>query len=430
MKLVVVGINHKDTPLEIREKGAFLHRTLNEGIRTLLKEDEIAEVIILSTCNRSEIYVSTRNENAAGKILTDFYLNEKSTELAPYLFVKKERAAMVHLYEVVTGLDSMILGEDQILGQVKDALEKSQDIKGCGKYLTKMFREAITFTKKVKTDYKISETPLSLSSTAVKHIKRKYPENYGDKKILIIGSGKMGVLALRYMKAEGFQNPYMTNRTFHNMHECEAIHENVQMIHYEDRYNIIPEMDVIITATASPHVILKADEMKCLNKPLIVIDLALPRDVEEAVGEIPAVDLLTIDDFKEIIDEKMAYRMKIARKIEAEIQDEIDGLLLWVTHAKVDNMVRDLNETSRQLAEETITNLCERLSLTEKEEIYLAKIIRSKFREMVMPPIKQLKSLNSEVEILGMEKTVTYLFPGIQGKAALGEQKNDDTSVV
>ncbi len=430
MKLVVAGINHKDTPLEIREKGAFLHRTLNEAIRTLLNETEIAEVIILSTCNRSEIYVSTRNVDAAGEILTDFYLSEKSAELAPYLFVKKEREAMVHLYEVVTGLDSMILGEDQILGQVKDGLEKSQAIKGCGKYLTKMFREAITFTKKVKTDYKISETPLSLSSTAVKHIKRAYPEDYGDKKILIIGSGKMGVLALRYMKAEGFCNPYMTNRTFHNMDQCEAIHENVQMIHYEDRYQVIPDMDVIITATASPHVVLKAAEMKSLRKPLTVIDLALPRDVEEAVGSLPQVKLLTIDDFKNMMDEKMAYRVKIAKKIAAEIQDEIDGLLSWVTHAKVDNMVRDLNETSRQLAEETIETLCGRLTLSEKEAVYLAKVIRSKFREMVMPPIKQLKSLECEEQIIGIEKTVTYLFPGIQDKKTQEDQQNDDTAVI
>ena len=423
MKLVAVGINHKDTPLEIREKGAFIHRTLNEGIRALLNENDIAEAIILSTCNRSEIYVATRNADAAGEILKEFYLKNKSDQLEPYLFIKKERAAMVHLYEVVTGLDSMILGEDQILGQVKDALEKSQAIKGCGKYLTKMFREAITFSKKVKTEYKISETPLSLSSTAVKHVKRQYPEDYGDKKILIIGSGKMGELALRYMKAEGFQNPYMTNRTFHNMDKCEAIHENVKTIHYENRYDLIPEMDVIISATASPHVILKADEMPELTKPLTVIDLALPRDIEETVGNIAGVELLTIDDFREIIDETMAYRLKVAEAISGEIQNEIDGLLSWVTHAKVDNMVRDLNETSRQLAEETIENLCGRLSLSEKEESYLSKIIRSKFREMVMPPIKQLKSLDTEEEIIRMEKTVTYLFPGMNEKSLWGDQK-------
>lgn len=430
MKLVVVGINHQNTPLVIREKGAFLNRTLNEGIRTLLKEDAIAEVIILSTCNRSEIYVSTRNENAAGEILAQFYLNEKSEALAPYLFVKKGREALVHLYEVVTGLDSMILGEDQILGQVKDALEKSQTVKGCGKYLTKMFREAITFTKKVKTQYKISETPLSLSSTAVKHIKRQYPQDYGNKKILIIGSGKMGILALKYMKAEGFQNPYMTNRTFHNMDECEAIHENVQMVQYEKRYDIIPEMDVIITATASPHVVLKVDAMPKRIKPLTIIDLALPRDVEEAMGTMAGIELLTIDHFREMMDETMVYRQKIAKKIAIEIEDEIDGLLLWITHAKVDNMVGDLNQTSRKLADETITNLCEHLELTKKQEDYLSKIVRSKFREMVMSPIRQLKSLNSEAEILGIEKTVTYLFSEKPQKALLGDEKDDDTAAV
>ncbi len=427
MKLVVVGINHRDTPLEIREKGSFLHRTLNEAIRTLLVEESIAEVIILSTCNRSEIYVSTQQPNRAAEILTQYYINEKSEELEPYLFVKKEREALVHLYEVVTGLDSMILGEDQILGQVKDALEKSQAIKGCGKYLTKMFREAITFTKKVKTDYKISETPLSLSSTAVKHIKKIYPNDFGSKKILIIGSGKMGILALRYMKAEGFQNPYMTNRTFHNMDLCEEIHENVKIIRYEERYDIIPEMDVIITATASPHLIIKAEEIIKRDKLLTIMDLALPRDVEERVGELEKIDLLTIDHFKEIMDETMVYRRQVARKIGSEIQDEIDNLLLWVIHAKVDNMVRDLNETSRNLAKETIDNLCGRLELSEKDEAYLAKIIRSKFRKMVMPVIKQLKSLNSEEEIKDIEKTVAYLFSDFSDK---GDYGNDDTVVI
>ncbi|MGV8905181.1 MAG: glutamyl-tRNA reductase [Acetobacterium sp.] len=430
MKLVVVGINHQNTPLDIREKGAFLNRALNEGIRTLLNEEAITEAIILSTCNRSEIYVATRNEKAAVEILTQFYLREKSEALAPYLFEKTGRAALVHLYEVVTGLDSMILGEDQILGQVKDALEKSQAIKGSGKYLTKMFREAITFTKKVKTDYKISETPLSLSSTAVKHIRRQHPKDYGNKKILIVGSGKMGVLALRYMKAEGFQNPYMTNRTFHNMDECETIHENVQIIQYEKRYEIIPEMDVIITATASPHVVLKVENMPKRCKPLTIIDLALPRDVEEAMGAVEGIELLTIDHFKDIMDETMIYRQEIAKKIAVEIQAEIDGLLLWITHAKVDNMVADLNETSRQLAEETIANLCDHLELTKKEEDYLAKIVKSKFREMVMTPIKQLKSLDTEEEILGIEKTVTYLFSRKAKKATAGEKKNDDTAAV
>ncbi len=425
MKLVVVGVNHKDTPLEIREQGAFIHRTINEGIGHLLGQAQIKEVVILSTCNRSEIYVATPDCEAAIRILKKFYLEEKSPALGPYLFEKRDRQALDHLYYVVTGLNSMILGEDQILGQVRQALEWAQAIKGCGKYLSKIFREAITFTKKVKTKYKISETPLSLSSTAVKRIKRQFPNDYDQKKILIIGSGKMGILALRYMKVEGFQNPYMTNRSYHHMDKCQAVHENVKRIYYEDRYDYLEDMDVVISATASPHIILKADKIKKRKKPLVIIDLALPRDIEPQVGVLPRVELLTIDHFKDIMDESMSYRLEIAKQIGHEINAEIDGLLAWITNAKVDNMVKELHQSSLHLAEETIENLLKNLNLNEKEEKYLTKIVHSKFRKMVMPPIKQLKKLDNEEAICGVEKTVNYLFVG-QAESGQGKIQQGD----
>ncbi|MEG0378682.1 MAG: glutamyl-tRNA reductase, partial [Eubacterium sp.] len=325
MKVVVVGINHKDTPLEIREKGAFIKRTIREGLDQLREADCISEAIILSTCNRSEIYVATKKTEEAEEVLRCFYTEGKSRALADYLFCHKGREAILHLYRVVTGLDSMILGEDQILGQVKDALELSQAINGCGKYLTKTFREAVTFAKKVKTVYKISETPLSLSSTAVKHVKRTYTD-YVDKKVLIVGSGKMGLLALRYMAAEGFNHVYMTNRTYHPGDEYCHIYTGVNVVHYEERYEFIKDMDVIISATSSPHLVLKRELMPEREKPLMAIDLALPRDIEQSIDEMDQVELLTIDNFKNIIDEKMQYREKVAQKISQEIEDEIDGL--------------------------------------------------------------------------------------------------------
>jgi glutamyl-tRNA reductase len=408
MKIVVVGINHKNTPLNIREKGSFMTRTLKEGIEALKQEESIAEVLILSTCNRSEIYAATRNPEAALAALKDYYLKAKSPELEDYLFSYREREAMLHLYRVVTGLDSMILGEDQILGQVKDALEKAQSVGGAGKYLTKIFREAVTFAKKVKTVYKISETPVSLSSTAVKHIKRTYA-NYADKRVLIIGSGKMGILALRYMAAEGFHSVYMTNRTYHPGDEYRGIYKGVNVLQYDDRYTAIEEMDVVISATASPHVVLKEELMAQRKKPLMIIDMALPRDVEPAIGEMPDVALITVDDFKHIIDEKMHYREKIAAKIEGEIDSEIDGLMVWITKSKVDNMVAHFNNHAGELADETIEILNGRLKLTDKEEEFLSKIVRSKFREMVMPSIRQLKTLDNEDDILRFEKTIAFL---------------------
>lgn len=408
MKIVVVGINHKNTPLNIREKGSFMTRTLKEGIEALKQEESIAEVLILSTCNRSEIYAATRNPEAALAALKDYYLKAKSPELEDYLFSYREREAMLHLYRVVTGLDSMILGEDQILGQVKDALEKTQSVGGAGKYLTKIFREAVTFAKKVKTVYKISETPVSLSSTAVKHIKRTYA-NYADKRVLIIGSGKMGILALRYMAAEGFHSVYMTNRTYHPGDEYRGIYKGVNVLQYDDRYTAIEEMDVVISATASPHVVLKQELMAQRKKPLMIIDMALPRDVEPAIGEMPDVALITVDDFKHIIDEKMHYREQIAAKIEGEIDSEIDGLMVWITKSKVDNMVAHFNNHAGELADETIEILNGRLKLTDKEEEFLSKIVRSKFREMVMPSIRQLKTLDNEDDILRFEKTIAFL---------------------
>ncbi|MDO4288962.1 MAG: glutamyl-tRNA reductase [Eubacterium sp.] len=415
MKLVVVGINHRDTPLEIREKGAFIKRTVREGILKLKGTAGIEEVIILSTCNRSEIYAATREPERAEMILKGFYLEEKSPELADYLFCEKGRNAILHLYRVVTGLDSMILGEDQILGQVKDALELSQEVHGSGKYLTKAFREAITFAKRVKTVYKISETPLSLSSTAVKHVKRSYAD-YADKKILIIGSGKMGLLALRYMAAEGFEHVFMTNRTYHPGDEYRDIYDGVNTVPYDARYDLIRDMDVIISATASPHVVLRRRDMYDREKPLMVIDLALPRDIEEAIGEMDQVTLLTIDNFKDIIDEKMHYREKVARQIAMEIEEEIDGLMVWITKSKVDNMVGKLNQLSNQRAQEAIEILNGRFHFEGKDAEFLEKIIHSKFREMVMPSIRQLKTLDSEEDILRFEKTVAFLLTGAEGE--------------
>ncbi|MEG2715955.1 MAG: glutamyl-tRNA reductase [Eubacterium sp.] len=408
MKVVVVGINHKDTPLEIREKGAFIKRTIKEGIIRLKKFDCISEAIIVSTCNRSEIYVATQKVEEAAKILCDFY-RDKAPELKDYLFCEKGRDAILHLYRVVTGLDSMILGEDQILGQVKDAMELSQSIQGCGKYLSKAFREAVTFAKKVKTVYKISETPLSLSSTAVKHVKRTYLD-YADKKVLIVGSGKMGLLALRYMAAEGFNHVYMTNRTYHPGDEYQDIYTGVNMVHYEERYDFVKEMDVIISATASPHLVLKKELMPEREKPLMIIDLALPRDVEQEIAEMDQIELLTIDNFKNIIDEKMHYREKVAQKIAIEIEEEIDGLMVWITKSKVDNMVAHFNQRSSQLADETVEILNKRYQFEGKDEEYLGKIVHSKFREMVMPSIKQLKTLDDENDILRFEKTLAFLF--------------------
>jgi len=416
MKLVVVGVNHRDTPLEIREKGAFTTSQINQSIAKLVAHPEICEAVVLSTCNRSEIYVTTPEATLqrVEAIVKNFYCLEKSEQLQPYLFSESDRSAIQHLYRVVTGLNSMILGEDQILGQAKEALDKAHRAQGAGKYLTKAFREAITFTKKVKTIYKISEKPLSLSSTAVKYIKR-HVEDYANKNILIIGSGKMGILALRYMASEGFNRVFMTNRTYHSGDEYRHIYKGINVYRYEDRYHLISDMDVVISATASPHLVIKKEGMRPRKKPLLMIDLALPRDVDRNVTDLEGITLLTIDDFKHFIDEKTQERLDIAQKIEKEIECEIDNLVEWIDKSKVDDMIGRFNRMAMTKADETIDLLNERYAFEGKDKDYLEKIVKSKFRQMVMPAIHGLKSLDGKATIDHVEQALNCIFDGGEG---------------
>ncbi len=413
MKPVVVGVNHSNTPLEIREMGAFTTKQINQAVAKLKAYPEISEVIILSTCNRSEIYVTAADADVTRveEILKHFYCAEKSEQLKPYLFSESDRDALEHLYHVVTGLNSMILGEDQILGQVKEALDKAQRAQGAGKYLTKTFREAITFTKKVKTVYKISEKPLSLSSTAVKYIKR-HVADYANKNTLIIGSGKMGMLALRYMASEGFNRVFMTNRTYHSGDEYRHIYKGINVYRYEDRYNLINDMDVVISATASPHLVIDHDHMHPRKKPLLIIDLALPRDVDRRVGDMAEVQLITIDDFNNFIDEKTRERMVIAKKIEVEIDGEIDNLMEWIDKSKVDAMIGKFNRMAMTKAKETVNLLNERYAFEGKDKAYLEKIVKSKFRQMVMPAIHGLKSLEDKADVGHIEQVLNCIFEG------------------
>lgn len=416
MKLVVVGVNHVDTPLEIREKGAFTTSQINQSIAKLVAHPEISEAVVLSTCNRSEIYVATPENSAqrAEEIVKKFYCLEKSQKLQPYLFSESDRCAIQHLYRVVAGLNSMILGEDQILGQAKEALDKAHRAEGAGKYLTKAFREAITFTKKVKTTYKISETPVSLSSTAVKYVKR-HVEDYANKNILIIGSGKMGLLALRYMASEGFKRVFMTNRTYHSGDEYRHIYKGINVYRYEDRYRLISDMDVVISATASPHLVIKKENMNLRKKPLLMIDLALPRDVDRNVTDLEDVTLLTIDDFNHFIDEKSQERLEIAKKIEKEIDLEINDLVEWIDKSKVDNMIGRFNRVAMARADETIDLLNERYDFEGKDKEYLEKIVKSKFRQMIMPAIHGLKSLESKSTIEDVQHALNCIFEGGEG---------------
>lgn len=260
MNIGVIGVNHNLAPINIREKVSFTDIQKIEAINYFLDRD-IGEVVILSTCNRSEIYIQAKNIDEKIKLVEDFYeefFNAKG--IKEYLFSKKHTSAIEHLFKVASGLDSIVLGEDQILGQVKDAHDFSMQLGSSKKIFNKLFREAVNIAKDIKNTTKISHQPLSISYIGIKFLQNKVG-NLEGKKALVIGIGKMNRLTMKYLEEEKLDTIYLSNRSHGKVIELKSEFKNIVPIKYEDRYKVMNDVDIVISATASPHMVIKYDEM-------------------------------------------------------------------------------------------------------------------------------------------------------------------------
>ena len=301
MDIAVIGINHNLSPIGIREKVSFTDTKKIEATNILLDKD-LMEVVILSTCNRSEIYISCEEIEVGIDIVKNFYeeffqLNEVSL----YLFSKKDNEAIEHLFNVTSGLDSLVIGEDQILGQVKGAHELAMKIGSSKKLFNKLFREAITTAKEVKTVTKISQQPLSISYIGIKLLKEKI-KNLQNKNILIIGLGKMNLLTIKHLEEENVGTIYIANRSIEKFKEIQKLYNNIEYVEYKDRYNILKDnqIDIVISATSSPHLVIKKEEIINIKRSIYFMDLALPRDIDFKIKDMENMELYCIDDLKNI----------------------------------------------------------------------------------------------------------------------------------
>jgi glutamyl-tRNA reductase len=307
-KIVVASINFDTSSLNIREKVHFTGKK-KLACYDFIKENEIlSETIILSTCNRSEIYGVIDEEDK----LQDFFkifetiFNLEPEEIEKNIELKEGDEAIKHLFEVAGGFKSMVIGEDQILGQVKDAYFEALEICSSGKCLNKLFLCAITFGKKFRSCSGISSIPTSVSSIGVKLLKNKLGTLQG-KKALVIGLGEMNKIIMKYLLNESMEKIYITNRT---SRKSDFNINVVEQIAFENRYNFINDVDIIISCTSAPHFILKSEEFnkKFKGKQLFILDLAMPRDVEPTIAGILGIEISVIDDLKELSNESLNER--------------------------------------------------------------------------------------------------------------------------
>ncbi|MGL4362988.1 MAG: glutamyl-tRNA reductase [Cellulosilyticaceae bacterium] len=395
MEIAIIGVNHHTAPIQIREKVAFTDSQKIEALNEL-KDFNIDEVVILSTCNRSEIYIASQNVSEHYEKIHNFYSKYSQTDsIKNYLFQKKGKDALRHLYDVAAGLDSLVVGEDQILGQVRDAHEFAMEVGSAGKVLNKCFREAITTAKHIKSTTKISEYPLSVSYIGFKYLYEKMGK-LKNKKGLIIGAGKMSQLALKYLYEADVDKLYIANRTCKKAEDLKQIYPKLITISYEKRYEILQEVDFIITSTSSPHLIIRKEHMPKCSKQIYMLDLALPRDIDPDIRTHKNVLLYDIDDLESQAAENINRRKQLAEHAKTNIEEQIDALMIWLKTMRVDPMIHSLHERCDVIQKDTMHYIKRKLDLNQKEEKIIEKMIMSSLKRLIREPIQNLKEIEDK----------------------------------
>jgi glutamyl-tRNA reductase len=320
MALVTLGINHRTAPVAIRERVAFTPERMAEAFAELRAAAGATEAAILSTCNRTEIYLAA-DENCAPLILRWLagFHNVDAGDLEDVIYVHHDSEAVRHLMRVSAGLDSMVLGEPQILGQLKDAYALAQEHKACGSFLARLFEHTFSVAKRVRTQTAIGENPVSVAYAAVSMANRIFAD-MSRNKALLIGAGKTIELVARHLADAGVKDFLVANRTLERAQTLAQVHGGKGIL-LSDIAEHLHEVDIIISSTASPLPVLgKGTVERALKKrkhqPFFMVDIAVPRDIEPEVAELDDVYLYTVDDLRQVIEENIRSREGAAREAE------------------------------------------------------------------------------------------------------------------
>ena len=415
--LVLVGVNHKTTPVEIREKLAFNQAKLEASLEELVSSPEIIENIILSTCNRVEIYARVENTDRGIQLLQDFICDYHSISrgnLDQYFYSFCDNQAVEHLFRVSSSLDSMVLGEAQILGQVKDAYSTARSFSSTGMVLNQLFEKAFNVAKKVREETGISERGVSISSAAVELAKKIF-EDLENHSVMLVGTGEMAELAAKHLISYGVKTVYVASRTYER---AAALAQTLNgcALDFEAFKEEMHKADIIITSTAAPTFIIQKEMMektiqKRKNKPIFLIDIAVPRDIAPEVNELENVYLYDIDDLQNVVNANMEERQKEAENAMDIIKHEVTKFNNWFsTLDAVPTIVemRNRAEGMRKIEVEKNLKNMDHLSTDDKESIHL--LTQSIVNKILHKPTINLKKKTQSQDGHIYLKAIRHLF--------------------
>ncbi|MGZ8184856.1 MAG: glutamyl-tRNA reductase [Methylobacter sp.] len=358
MTLLAVGINYNTAPVSIRERLAFPAEILETALLELWNIKEISEAAILSTCNRTEFYCASITPNQ--QILIDWVAQSKQIKAAdftPYLYYHTDKSVCRHMFRVACGLDSMILGEPQILGQMKTAYQAAYEAGTLGKHLGKLFQHTFSAAKKVRTDTAIGSSPVSVAFAAVQLAQQIF-DKLSEQTALLIGAGETIELTARHLSQQGIGRIIIANRTYDKAHTL-ASQFNGYAISLAELPTHLAEADIVVSSTASQLPILGKGRVesalkKRKHKPMFMVDLAVPRDIEAEVEQLRDVYLYTIDDLQATIDQNMDSRRQAAEQAEEIIDTQVDYFLTWLRSQGAKSTIQDYRSQAEKTRDEAL----------------------------------------------------------------------------
>ncbi len=378
--IYLIGLNHKTAPVEIRERFA-LSAHCSAQTWAIPCGKAIGEALILSTCNRVEILVCEKQCRCTyqtgmcepviiGQVLTQWAeaCGQDVAALKPYVYAYKNEQAIRHVFTVGASLDSMVLGEPQILGQLKEAYRKAVESKSAGTIVNRLLHKSFSVAKRVRTETAIASSAVSISYAAVELAKRIFGEMH-EQKAMLIGAGEMAELAATHLLQAGVKQIYVANRTLERGQEL-AQQFNGLAVPYEELVEHLVDVDIIITSTGSPEAILRAKDLQSIlkqrkYKPMFFIDIAVPRDLDPDINNLDNVYLYDIDDLKEVVEENLAGRRDEARKAVNIVDEEVLLFCRWLQSLDVQPTIVDIIQRSERLAADELQRTLKRLGTTD-----------------------------------------------------------------
>ena len=418
MRLLVIGISHHTAPLELRERLDFQARGVDQALRALGQRGCAREAVVLSTCNRAEIYAACDDAGTGrselAKFVADFHGVDVSA-LAPHVYDAVDLDAARHLFRVAGGLDSLVVGEPQILGQVKEAHTIASGLNLSGPLLNRLFHSSFGVGKRVRTETELGSGAVSVSYAAVSLAKKIFGGLAG-RSVVVIGAGEMGKLTAQHMKSQGVSHVTIVSRTMaHAAQSAEAI-GGANVAPWEDLDAAIGASDIVIAATGAAAPILSKGRIETLmrprrNRPLFVIDIAMPRDVEPAAGEIEQVFLYNIDDLQATVRENLARRASEVTRAERIVTEEVEKFGAWLRSRSAIPTVVALRHRFEEIRRAELDRLDFKLSaLSPDARARVDEVTRLIVEKLLLTPTEQLKSVGDDETVGAYADALTRLF--------------------